>query len=70
MAGASQKAPAKVGFMMELGMGTILGVSVRLWRGCSRMESYTQGAGRGSTLDLSGNFVVWSWVRKWHGFRV
>lgn len=33
------------------------------------MESPARDAGRGSTLDLSGNFVVWNWVRKHRGFR-
>lgn len=33
------------------------------------MESPARDSGRGSTLDLSGNFVVWSWVRKHPGVR-
>lgn len=58
----------KVGFRREVEV--IPGVSARVCRGCSRMESPAWDAERGSTLDLSGNFVVWSWVRKCHGFRV
>lgn len=58
---------------LSLGWSWMWGPSLRsvprFGEGCSGMESPARDSGRGSTLDLSGNFVVWSWVRKHPGVR-